>query len=1257
MDAANFSLRTAFLFSVALLIPASAIAQPAFNVAGSGTNAATITLIGNQPDVVPIASTATPTTEITYKAQTSYTAGDAPWLCMNNNLGSCDLLTNLTTPNNIQVQIGQQASSPFFTQTQHSATITLTDTSGTITGAITVLYTPGSSGGNTSGALLATPNAINTSVAYGLQTTVFFTLSSTSSAPIQFNLGAPSVSWAYNFITTSGLSSGTIQSGAPVQVEVTLNGAGQAQTVLSSTLSVTYSGNTLNIPVTFGNGVTSTGGGGTGTGSLQFSQSAISWTYTAGGSFPAQTGVNVSSTSGAISFATTASPANSWFVVVPQSGTLPYPLTIEPTSNIASLATGAYTGIVTVTGSDGSSANITINLVVNGGSSSGLSISPNPVSLQSQLNGSIAQQSISVTSIVGGNLSAVVNGTGLTVSVSNSSISPNVASNAITVTGNPSGLANGTYIGTLTVTVGNISQAVQVNYVVGTGGNNGGGTGTGTGITAAPSALNFVYEMNSAMQINQAEQVFLAGSGNYTAAVNANGGNWLSVSSTSGTLPTQFFQVLANASFLTAGTYTGSVTFTNTSTGQTSVVSVTLLVTGTTSLYTNPGDLVFNYIAGTSSPTQVQSLSLLASDSSPIQVSAAVTNAANTPWLSISGNGGTAGLAFDSVTVNASNLSNGLYTGYITVTGVAGNSPLTVPVVLNVIGSTNSGGGTGSLTLGTSSLTFQVPVNGTAATQQLTVTAITTTSFTATASASNCNNTWLSVSPAGSTVTNTTLTVTANPAGLAAGTCNGQLTLVSSSGTQTVPVTMIVGGAGGGGNAGNITVTANGATTGSPSLTFTAQTVGGSVLPQYLTVASAAGSASVNFTAALSGTGCGWVALGITAGQAYQTPLANLNIGATTTGLAAGTYNCTLTLTPTGGTAVTVPLTLTVVGTPTISVATTALTFAYSAGSAAPAAQTIQVTATGSSASNFAATATSSGWLSVTPTSGTASSGTPATLSVSVNPANLTAGTYSGSISITAGAGTAGSGLVTVTLTVTAPTPSISTIVNGASFLGGSIAPGEFVSILGTSLGPIAPVSAALDSTGKIATSIGNVQVFFGGTAAPMIYASSGQINCIVPYEVQGLSSISVQVKYLAQPSNTVTLGVTSSAPGVFSSTGTGTGQGAIIDQSLLPNTVSTPAPKGSIVQVYVTGEGQTSPAGVTGGITGNATTAPLLPIAVKIGGVPATYTFAGELPGTVAGIMQLNVMIPPTVASGAQAVSVTIGGNTSQSGLTITVQ
>jgi uncharacterized protein (TIGR03437 family) len=649
-------------------------------------------------------------------------------------------------------------------------------------------------------------------------------------------------------------------------------------------------------------------------------------------------------------------------------------------------------------------------------------------------------------------------------------------------------------------------------------------------------------------------------------------------------------------------------------------------------------------------------VTLSSSSNSPLAISAAVSNPTNTPWLTVSSNGYTATPAILSITVNASSLANGLYTGYVTVTTAGTNTTLTIPVALDVVGSSVSTGGTGSLTLGTSSLTFTPAVNGVAVTQQLSVSATTATSFTANATTNGGNSTWLSVSPAGSSVTNTTLTVTANPAGLAAGTYTGQITLVSNSGTQTVPVTMIVGGSGGG--SGTITVTANGGTSTSPSLTFTAASVGASVLPQYVTVSSAAGSSGVTFAASLSGTNCTWVNLGITANQQYATPV-NVNIGVTTTGLAAGTYSCTLTLTPNGGTAVTVPLTLTVTGVPTISIATTTLSFSYAAGGAAPAAQTIQVTATGASAPTFTATASSnpSGWLSVTPASGSVTVGTPTALTVSVNPAGLAAGTYTGTISIAAGSGSSGTGTVTVTLTITAPTPTITTIVNGASFLGGAIAPGEFVSILGTQLGPNTPLGPALDSTGKIATTLGSVQVFFGGTPAAITYVSSTQINCTVPYEVAGLASIAVQVKYLAQPSNTVTMNVATSAPGIFTATGTGTGQGAILNQNFTLNTAGNPAAKGTIIQIYMTGEGVTSPAGVDGGITSNATTVPVLPIAVKIGGQPASIVFEGEAPGIVAGVLQLNVMVPATVTSGSNTLVVTIGNNSTQSGLTVAIQ
>ncbi len=1265
MDAAKLSFsRTAFLFSLALLIPASAFSQTAaFNLNGSGTNATTVTLIGTNPSPVSVASTLTPTTEITYQAITTYGADSAGvrWMCLNPSNGgtvvnTCDSLSGLVTPDTLNLQIGQNANSSQLTATQHTATITLTatDASGAPPATITVNYTPGSNGGTTSGVLSASPSSPSTSVAYQSSTILFFNLVSTSTTPLVFTLQTPQVPWATNFITTSGSSStGTVASGNPAQVQVTLNGFGQAQTTLSTTLSVVYGGNTLSIPLTFGNGVNAGSGSG-GTGTIQFSPSSVSWSYSAGGNFPPQTALNVTSTTGAASFTASASPANSWFSVVPTSGNLPNIITVEPTANIASLATGAYTGVVTVFGSDGSQASFNVNLTVNGGTTNGLTVSPNPISMQAAVNGSSVQQAVTVTSVTGGTLSASVTGSGLSVVVSNSTVMANVPTSAITVTGNPAGLANGTYIGSLTVTAGGVSQAVQVSFIVGTGGS-GGGTGT---ISAAPSAVNFVYEINSGMQINQQQQVFLAGSGNYTATVtNSSGGSWLSVSSTSGSLPAQFFQIVANASGLAAGTYTGAVTFTNTSTSQTAVVSVNLLVTGTTAIYTSPGDLVFSYIAGTTSPTQFQNLSLLASDNSAVAVTAAISNPSNSPWLTITSNGSSiAGQAAYAVTVNAANTANGLYTGYITVTAATGNSPITVPVVLSVVGSSTGGGG-GSLTLGTSSLTFQPALNGAATTQQLSVSATNATSFTASASTNSGNSTWLSVSPAGSSVTNTTLTVTANPAGLIAGTYSR----TNHSGFR-------VGNPDRArdddcwrrhGNRGNITVTANGGTSTSPSLTFTAQSVGATVPSQYLSVTSASGSSPISFTATLSGSSCAWVNLGIVAGQAYQTPLANLNVGATTTGLASGTYNCTLTLTPTGGTAVTVPLTLTVIGLPTISVSTTTLTFAYSAGSSTPTAQTVTITGAGSAAATFTATATSSpsGWLSVTPTSGSASASAPAPLTVSVDPTGLVAGTYTGTISVTPGSGSAGGGTVAVTLAVTAPTPSISTVVNGASFLGGAVSPGEFVSILGTSLGPITPLGPSIDSTGKISTTLGNVQVFFSATPAPLTYVSSGQINCIVPYGVSGLSTVPIQVKFLAQPSNVVTPAVQASAPGIFSATGNGMGQGAILNQNNTLNTLTNPAAKGSTIQIFMTGEGNTNPPGTDGAITANATTFPVLSVAVMIGGQPATVVFKGEAPGIVAGVLQLNVTIPPTVTSGANQVSVTIGSNTSQTNLTVAVQ
>jgi uncharacterized protein (TIGR03437 family) len=94
-------------------------------------------------------------------------------------------------------------------------------------------------------------------------------------------------------------------------------------------------------------------------------------------------------------------------------------------------------------------------------------------------------------------------------------------------------------------------------------------------------------------------------------------------------------------------------------------------------------------------------------------------------------------------------------------------------------------------------------------------------------------------------------------------------------------------------------------------------------------------------------------------------------------------------------------------------------------------------------------------------------------------------------------------------------------------------------------------------------------------------------------------------------------------------------------------------------VVFFVTAEGQTWPQGVTGKITAmsDRTPQPVLPVAVLIGGQPASVTFHGEAPGVISGVMQLSVRIPSNVPAGDLPVSVSVGGNSSQSGVTVSVR
>jgi uncharacterized protein (TIGR03437 family) len=78
----------------------------------------------------------------------------------------------------------------------------------------------------------------------------------------------------------------------------------------------------------------------------------------------------------------------------------------------------------------------------------------------------------------------------------------------------------------------------------------------------------------------------------------------------------------------------------------------------------------------------------------------------------------------------------------------------------------------------------------------------------------------------------------------------------------------------------------------------------------------------------------------------------------------------------------------------------------------------------------------------------------------------------------------------------------------------------------------------------------------------------------------------------------------------------------------------------------------------VDGLITLGPNLLPLLPVTVQIDGLDATVDFAGEAPRIVAGVLQVDAVIPAGAHPGpAVPVVIKVGGVASQPGVTVAVK
>ena len=249
-----------------------------------------------------------------------------------------------------------------------------------------------------------------------------------------------------------------------------------------------------------------------------------------------------------------------------------------------------------------------------------------------------------------------------------------------------------------------------------------------------------------------------------------------------------------------------------------------------------------------------------------------------------------------------------------------------------------------------------------------------------------------------------------------------------------------------------------------------------------------------------------------------------------------------------------------------------------------------------------------------------------------------------------------------VTYAATAPVVPPSSVVNNASFAAGTtpLAPGTIAAIFGSNLddGSQNPFSS-FDANGELLTKLGGASVTFNGIPAPIFSAFPGQLNVQVPLNLVGQSA-QVVVTVAGQSSDPQTVPIGAESPGIFTTTQTGKGQGAI----QIANTTTYAAPSGSIsgsasravkagefITIYCTGLGAVNDPPATGK---PASSSPLsktiVTPKVSIGGEAATVSFSGLAPGYV-GLYQIDVQIPQGVSGGgAVPLVVSINGVESNS-------
>jgi uncharacterized protein (TIGR03437 family) len=191
-------------------------------------------------------------------------------------------------------------------------------------------------------------------------------------------------------------------------------------------------------------------------------------------------------------------------------------------------------------------------------------------------------------------------------------------------------------------------------------------------------------------------------------------------------------------------------------------------------------------------------------------------------------------------------------------------------------------------------------------------------------------------------------------------------------------------------------------------------------------------------------------------------------------------------------------------------------------------------------------------------------------------------------------------------------------------------APGELISIYGSLLGPKDGAGPVLDEHGLVPKSLAGVRVLFDDIPGPVLFARTDQVNAIIPFTMYGRDQIRVQVERDGIISDASLINLVEAWPSLFSffDPSVGPSENAVaVNEDGSVNSAANPARAGSFVTLYVSGMGRTHPEGQDGHLASVPLSAPRVPVtATTSSGDPIEVQYAGDAPGLVEGVMQINI-------------------------------